>query len=54
MEANKPSEMPTQWDLGALQTALPWKRGGREREKKSMCVCVCVCVRERGDESIRG
>lgn len=39
MEANKLSERPTQWDLGALQTLLPWKRGGGERER--------VCVRER-------
>lgn len=37
----------TQWDLGALQTALPWKRGGGERERKS------VCMREREREHQR-
>ncbi len=47
MEANKRSERPTQWDLGALQTALPWQRGGGERERVCVCVCVCVCERER-------
>lgn len=40
-EANKAKEQskrPTQWDLAALQTASPWKRGGgRER----------VCERKR-------
>lgn len=45
-EANKLSERPTQWDLGALQTVLPWKRGGGEREKE--------CEYEREKESIRG
>lgn len=41
----------TQWDLGALQTALPWKRGGGERERKSVCMRERERKRKRASEA---